>query len=191
VVDVVNVRLWDPEDEDYSVDVAEKLLAAWNTSRWRCKVNASVGCLLARRADERYRYFHSSSNNATLLDAPRVISDTNEMRALVNDVMSMDLQREGIQRRPNTEWRLHAVTNVTFYVYKMEGMTRVGCPDVDVPDYLKKNRGLFLLVTNPCTGRPYDDRLCFFRCLAVAVSCRCPGERCVCRRAPERAARSL
>jgi hypothetical protein len=73
----------------------------------------------------------------------------------------------------------------------MEGMTRVGCPDLDAPDYLTKNRGLLSLLTDPRTGRPYDDNLCFFRCLAIALSCRCPGERCACRRVPERATRSL
>jgi hypothetical protein len=101
VVDIVNVRLWDPENSDYEVDIGEKLIKAWENSRWQMKINASVSCLLVHKETDRYRYFHSSSNNACLFERPRLIASLRELEEFIDDVASMDLQHESVKRRPN------------------------------------------------------------------------------------------
>jgi hypothetical protein len=189
VVDIVNVRLWDPEDNDYEIDVGEVVTNAWTKSQWKMKINASVGCLLVHKESGRYRYFHSSSNNACLFERPRLISSLAELDSLIDDVVSTDLQHESVKRRPNTQWRLHAVTNLTFYLYKLIDISRVGA-NVDLPDYVRRNKSLFTLDYNRHTKREYNDRLCFFRCLALAKECHCRPV-CKCKRVSERLAKSL
>lgn len=39
--------------------------------QWSAKVDVSLGCLLPHKDGDQYRYFHSSSNNATLFERPR------------------------------------------------------------------------------------------------------------------------
>lgn len=57
LVDIINVRLWDPENVSFKVKIGE--------SRNQAKMNASLGCLLVHKTTGEFRYFHSSSNNAT------------------------------------------------------------------------------------------------------------------------------
>jgi hypothetical protein len=58
------------------------------------------------------------------------------------------------QQRPDTKWVVHLLTNVTFYVNKINEHS-IGA-SVLLPDYILKNPGLY-----------NDDNLCLFRCLAV------------------------
>ena len=67
VQDVLNIRMWDPVDDDFETTLGDKVVAVWKSWPWSCKVNVSVGCLLTHK-DGRFCYFHSSSNNATLLE---------------------------------------------------------------------------------------------------------------------------
>ena len=39
-----------------------------------------------------------------------------------------------------------------------------------MPSYIVENRGIELLENNAKTGKPYEDSLCFFRCLALRRS---------------------
>ena len=66
------------------------------------------------------------------------------------------------QQRPDTKWVLHLLTNVTFYVNKINEHP-IGA-SVLLPDYILKNPGVVTLITG--SHGPYDD-LCLFRCLAV------------------------
>ena len=179
--------MWDPDDDTYEVDIGEKLMKAWEVGKWKVKINVSVGCILRRANDDHYRYFHSSSNNACLFKNPRLINSSEGLQSFIDDVTSIDLEQEGVKRRPNTEWRLHALTNMTFYMYKLKGMSRVGGGVVkNLPDYIKMNRSLLSLDANPHTGEIYEDHFCFFRCLDIAKSCRCAVGKCKCKTASER-----
>ena len=54
--------------------------------------------------------------------------------------------------------------SVTFYAYKL--IDHVIGAAVELPDYLSNHPAITPLTNNPNTHRPYDDKLCFFRCLA-------------------------
>ena len=180
VMDVLNVRVWDPEAENVNVDVAGALETAWREADWQCKMNASVGCLLAHKIDsDRYRYFHASPNEGSLLNAPVAVGSLEGLRRFTNTIGSMDIQARALRRRPNTEWRLFALTNISFYLYKMTGVNRVGNAEEGMPSYLLRNKHVLCLLTDAKTGEEYDDNLCFFRCLALAVDCRC-SDQCSC-----------
>ena len=89
------------------------------------------------------------------------------LRHLQNDhVRETDVLQYGILRRPDTKWIVAATTNVTVYVNKMPQFP-IGSPLEELPPYVGNNRGLTNLLRNTNTGETFDDKFCFFRCLAV------------------------
>jgi hypothetical protein len=67
------------------------------------------------------------------------------------------------QQRPDTKWVVHLLTNVTFYVNKINNHP-IGA-GVLLPAYVSNHPGL-----NNLTGGShgtYTDSLCFIRCLTV------------------------
>lgn len=73
LADIVNVPLWDLVNVAYEAEVGEALKLAWRQSRNQIKINASLGCLLVHKTTGEYRYFHSSSNSATICYANATI----------------------------------------------------------------------------------------------------------------------
>ena len=174
VVDIVNIRVWKGEllGEVQHIDVWEKLVWAWHAVTVNAKVNCSVGCVLRHVTTGELRYFHSSENNASLFERPKLVANIANLRALWESVGDVDLEERARQRRPDTSWRVLVVTNLTFYVWKMRGLARVGAPPAQgLPNYLLNNKSL--LAIDKCRGKIYDDNLCFFRCLALSLGCRC------------------
>ena len=58
------------------------------------------------------------------------------------------------------------VTNVTFFVNKIL-QHPIGCVDVVLPDYVKRNKAIVGLVKDHYRNATYNDNLCLFRCLAL------------------------
>jgi hypothetical protein len=195
IVDIVNIRLWDPVETTMEANVEEKLRKAWNSFSCKAKANASVGCLLIHKTNGRMRYFHSCSNNFTLFEQPWLLESEKDLDAFLEAIASKDFAEESVRRRPDTEWKLYAVTNLTVYFYKLLEMSRIGRGDGeernDPPNHIQKNRSVLGLFKNPKTGKPYQDNLCFFRCLAVARNCLCREGCCSCKTVSERTTRML
>ena len=178
--DVLNIRMWDPVDDDFETTLGDKVAAVWKSWPWSCKINISVGCVLTHKNDGRFRYFHSSSNNATLLERPKFVSRDSDLDDVLDELTSMDLAQKATSLRPNMEWKLHALTNLTFYFTKLKGVGRVGAGDIVLPNRIRVSRSVTALDRNRTTGRPYEDNLCFFRRLALLERCRCgEGKRLV------------
>lgn len=98
LVDIVNVRLWDPEDETFEARVGEEQVNAWQNSRHQCKINASLGCLLVHKTTGEYRYFQSLSNNATIFDPPVLLRREEDVNAFADRVEATDLEQTCIQQ---------------------------------------------------------------------------------------------
>ena len=176
VVDIVNIRVWRGGliGNVQHDDVWEKLLQAWNAVPVQAKVNCSVGCVLRNITTGELRYFHSSENNASLLERPRLVTSVEDLRQLWEDISDIDLEERARQRRPTTSWRLLMVTNLTFYVFKLNGVARVGAPPAKgLPSFLLNNKSLIAM--DKYRGKTYTDSLCFFRCLAISLACQCPA----------------
>ena len=203
MLDILNVRLWNGEEPD---DVANErvdhsvwdmLRRCWEGLRNRIKINCSLGVVLKHRNSGELRYFHSSSNNATLYDVPRAVASQRQLREFYEDLSRFNLREHSSRRRPNSAWQLLMITNVTFYLYKMLGMGKVGRvaagggEGVRLPDFIRTNRHI-VSVTHCTSGRgAYTDNLCFFRCLSIKLSCVCRGRLCACTRPVERLTRTL
>jgi hypothetical protein len=67
------------------------------------------------------------------------------------------------QKRPDTKWVVHLLTNVKFYVNKLFDHP-IGARVV-LPDHILKNKAVVALVTGAYGS--YTDNLCFFRCLVI------------------------
>ena len=192
IVDILNVRLWEPLKKEYDVNPLNTLKSVWDSGKWRTKINVSVGCILQHKETRQFRYFHSSSNSGTLFDQPQTVSSTQQLELFSEKVSSLDIEETAFRQRPNTQWRLFALTNMTFYVYKMPGVGRVGAGEGrKCPKIIQKNQNIIGLYSCNKTGRAYTDNLCFFRCLALMLNCRCKLERCTCKRPKERLVKSL
>ena len=191
VMDVLNVRMWDPEVESFEANATEALSSEWQSAGWQCRINASVGCILMHKVSGRFRYFHASPNEGALFEKPQTVASMEGLQNFIQTVAAKDVQEHALRHRPNTEWRLHALTNISFYLYKLQGVSNVGAKDGDYfPTYLRQNKHVLCLLTDPRTGKEYKDNLCFFRCLALLMDCRCQDS-CRCTVPKQRTTQSL
>ncbi len=136
----------------------------------RFRINLSYGIVLQNRLTDELRYYHSSQNNARVLDKPPLIVNRDDFAAFLQDVDQQDLLEWAGQQRPNSEWIVVKVTNVTVYVNRILDHP-IGCCNVELPDYILNAQGVVALHAGQAVAqRPdgvYQDRLCFFRCLVL------------------------
>ena len=126
------------------------------------KFNISLGVILRNRVTGELAYYRSSQNNQLLFDETQLVRNSND-RALALDKLKNIGLIEAVDR-PNSQWVFVEVTNVSFYVFKLLGIP-IGS-FVELPHHLLSNKGLYSLVKT-WHGRPYSDKKCFFRCLAL------------------------
>ena len=125
------------------------------------KVKISLGVILFNKTTEEYAFYRSSQNNQLLLDQPTLIRNSSDKASFIRKLESLDLI--AVISRPNSQWTIAKVTNVTFFVYKLTG-TPIGSP-VELPSHLANNKGLISLTKRK--GKAYNDKLCFFRSLSL------------------------
>ena len=67
-----------------------------------------------------------------------------------------------------TRWKLYCVTNVTFFVFLLNGVP-LGCIQQSIPPFLLRNPLVKCFVSD-CELKPYQDNLCMFRALAYELN---------------------
>ena len=82
---------------------------------------------------------------------------------------NLDVVEWARQQRPNSKWIVMDITNATFYVTKLRDHP-IG-HSTRLPKYVLENPAVVSLDCNEQTGLPYEDKLCFFRCLALHRGC--------------------
>ncbi len=145
--------------------VERRLQAIFNRQRHAFKINMSYGYILRNTETGELRYFHSSVNNHRYFDRPFTIANQRDMDSFIEAVLEASVLDYGIRNRPNTKWTVAAVTNVTFYINKLA--YQIGAGEVRLPEFIHNNKAIIKLTRNRNNGRPYKDKLCFFRCLAL------------------------
>ena len=170
VQDVYNFRIGGGRDQvggggGGGVSVMERRLRAiFNRQRQAFKINMSYGYILRNVETGELRYYHSSLNNHRYFDVPPLISNRDDLDEFIRRVQEASPSDYAIRGRPTTKWTVVAVTNVTFYLYKMT--FNIGAGNQVLPAYVMNNPAINALVKN-FHGRPYKDNLCFFRCIAL------------------------
>ena len=91
VMDVLNVRMWDPEVESFEANAAEALSSAWQSAGWQCRINASVGCILMHKVSGRFRYFHASPNEGALFEKPQTVASMEGLQNFIQTVAAKDV----------------------------------------------------------------------------------------------------
>ena len=164
--DILNCRLLREDGDVAPEDPSTAVTRVWTSLDHVLKVNISFGVILRHTTSGRLRYYHASSNNATIFPTARTISDRQDLARLLDDYKGFDVGQQGLNRRQNSSWVLHKVTNVTFYIYKLSGVNRVGAT-TSPSKHVLDSRSIISLYKCKSTGKPWNDNLCFFRCLAV------------------------
>ena len=127
------------------------------------KIAISLGVILRNIETNELCYYWASQNNQLLMDTPRLIRNEGDMVGLCDEILQKDLRKHVTY--PNTKYTFVKCTNVSFYVTRLSNVA-IGAP-IDLPEYLVKNKGLYSLTKSNQSGKPYDDRFCFFRALAL------------------------
>ena len=131
------------------------------------KVNLSFGFILKQKVTGRLRYYHSSNNCCgRYMEEPALITNRADFESFQERIQEPDLLNWAVSQRPNSDWICEMVTNVTFFVNKIL-QHPIGCVDVILPDYVKRNKAIVGLVKDHYRNATYNDNLCLFRCLAL------------------------
>ena len=131
------------------------------------KVNLSFGFILKQKVTGRLRYYHSSNNCCgRYMEEPALITNRADFESFQERIQEPDLLNWAVSQRPNSDWICEMVTNVTFFVNKIL-QHPIGCVDVVLPDYVKRNKAIVGLVKDHYRNATYNDNLCLFRCLTL------------------------
>ena len=133
------------------------------------KLNLSFGFVLFNNETEQIQYHHPSANNNRVFDTPFQINNREDLVQVRKALENIDIHEWARQQRPNSKWIVMDFTNVTFYVTKLRDHP-IG-RSVRLPKYVLDNPAIVSLDCDKNTGLPYEDKLCFFRCLALHRGC--------------------
>ena len=133
------------------------------------KVNFAFGFILRNTETGALQYHHPSANNNLVLEQPFLVSNQDDLERAIEEISNIDFLEWIRQQRPNSKWVVDLVTNVSWFVWKLRDHP-IG-RGKNLPHYLVENRGIDALENDKNTGKPYQDNLCFFRCLALHNGC--------------------
>ena len=142
-------------------EVKEHLLAVFRDQKTAFKLKVSLGFILRNNEDQSLHYYYASQNNQLLFSDPYFVGNLEDLNKFTRKIDELDLMNHITY--PNSKFSFVRITNVSYFLTKM-----IKCPigaANNFPAYLKNNRGLNSLVSY--RGKPYEDQLCFFRCLAL------------------------
>ncbi|XP_070567231.1 uncharacterized protein [Ptychodera flava] len=146
-------------------EIARYLQTVHQRQSTQYKVNLALGFIMRHVETGALRYFYPSHNNH-LLDAPVLIRNQHDLNDFLTRLQDTDILEHIKQNRPDSKWVIELITNITVYIVKIP-KHYIGC-NITLPDCLMTSRSVVPLLRCPRTWRPYNDKLCFFRCLALA-----------------------
>ena len=83
------------------------------------KINLSFGFILRNVETGELRYYHSSQNNSRFFYVPHLIRTEEDLERFLEELSRHDMLEYIRQQRPDTKWVVHLLTNVAFYVNKV------------------------------------------------------------------------
>ena len=135
------------------------------------KINLSYGFVLRNKNTGRYKYYHSSCNCCgRYLNEPNLVTNSEDFDDFLERIRETDVLQWAINQRPDSAWVCELVTNATFFVNRIVDHP-IGCVNmIPLPVYIKKNKAVICLETDPKYSKRYTDNLCL-RCLALHRGC--------------------
>ena len=152
-------------------DLHEPLGQLFDQQTTAFKINLSFGFILREKQSGRLRYYHSSCNCCgRYLGEASLVTNLQTFNTFLERIEETDVLQWAIAQRPNSDWVVELVTNVTFFINRIVHHP-IGCVGIDLPDYVKNNKAIVGLVKDHYRTRTYNDNLCLFRCLALHKGC--------------------
>ncbi|KAL5262388.1 hypothetical protein ACHWQZ_G007942 [Mnemiopsis leidyi] len=145
---------------DEIIDSITKIFHAQTTS---FKLSISFSYILLNQETQELEFYYASQNNQKLFDVPYFVGNLLDLSNLTKKIQTIDLKSHVTY--PNSRFVFRKATNVEFYVTHLHN-TPIGTA-ISLPSYLKNNKGLISLQNSRKTGQPFNDNLCFFRCVAL------------------------
>ena len=144
-------------------ELERQLLDVFSQAEHAFKINFACGIILRNVTDGTYLYFHPMESDP-VLKAPMLITSRVDIAQLVDTIKRMDLIEEMVKRRPNTKYVFHQLANVVYFTYDLEYV--LGKGDEGLPAFISNRLCIIDLVSDVNGKNLYEDRKCFFRCLA-------------------------
>ena len=148
-------------------DLHEQLRVLFDQQTTAFKINCSFAFILKNKTTNRLKYYHSSNNCCgRLLEEPSLITNRGDFDRFLARIQESDILQWAIAQRPNSDWVCEHVTNATFFLNRIV-QHPIGCVDVVLPDYVKRNKAIVGLVKDNNRKSTFNDNICLFRCLAL------------------------
>ena len=148
-------------------DLHEPLRVLFDQQTTSFKINCSFAFILKNKTTNRLKYYHSSNNCCgRLLEEPSLITNRGDFDRFLARIQESDILQWAIAQRPNSDWVCEHVTNATFFLNRIV-QHPIGCVDVVLPDYVKRNKAIVGLVKDNNRKSTFNDNICLFRCLAL------------------------
>ena len=142
----------------------ENVMNMFNEQQYKFKINASLGYILYNNVENQLKYWHASPGVDTVFKKPELISDKIEFESFMESFTNQDIIELVTSNRENTSWTMHCLTNITFYITPILYHS-IGGP-ISIPLHIKNHKSIKSNDKNTY-GKPYNDNLCLFRCLAI------------------------
>ena len=133
------------------------------------KLNVCFGFILQKKRNRQLTVLLHFRNNEQVFQEPFQIATAADHGQVQESLQNQAVLEWVHQRCLNSKWVVEQVTNVTFFITKLQ-VHPIGRGS-DLPPYLRKNNGLLPLDCNHNDNKPYNDNLCFFRALVLHNSC--------------------
>ena len=96
----------------------------------------------------------------------RTISNCADINQLLEAFEGLDPAQLGISGQDGAAWVLQAVTNITFYLYKLLGVNRVGCTKaIGLTAHLLRSNPIPAMTERPSTGKMWGVECVFLSVL--------------------------
>ena len=148
-------------------DLHEQLRVLFEEQTTSFKINCSFAFILKNKTTNRLKYYHSSNNCCgRLLEEPSLITNRGDFDRFLERIKQPDILKWALSQRPNSDWVVELVTNVTYFVNRIL-QHPIGCVGLVIPAYVKNNKSIIALEKDHHCNAIYNDNLCLFRCLAL------------------------
>jgi len=161
-------------DENVNESINRLLVAVHGDMQTMYKAVIEVGFLGYNLTEDRYKYFYPSYNTQFLREnnqfvPPQLISNTADLRDLMQRIDGLDVIEACRQSRPSSKWTVIKLVHVTVKTFRLRDDPIRGV-DRPMPDHIRNNPHIVSLDIDPVTKEPYTDSLCFFRALSAHKS---------------------
>ena len=107
--------------------------------------------------------YYYPRNNQRFFETPFLVTDLTSLNRVIETLRSGEILQDCLLNRPDTKWSFFTLTNVNYFVNKLS--FSIGSA-AELPWFILNSKFSHALVKDRY-GRPYEDNLCFFRCLAL------------------------